>query len=435
VDVNYLEAKAFCSWKGRQSGQIVRLPTEDEWTLIRDTAFPPQGVSGVRNDQPYWSIAPGNINLEHFCSPCPVDMFAFGDSGLFDVIGNVWQHTETPIAGLKGFAYHPLYDDFSVPTFDGRHHLIKGGSFISTGNESLRSARYAFRRHFMQHAGFRYIVSDTPIQSIQEQIFTEADPSICSAIHSHFGSQQLFRLDNFHHTIARIMTEVAQQQSDSQPQPESCSPQCERSVLELGCGVGRTCFELARTGLFDRVIGVDRTARLIRLASHLQLSSVGLQYCLVSDGELTSYHEVDLPSAGLCLTQPQLDSIQFYQADANNFDSARYGAVTCLMLSGVLEELTHPAQFLAGIHHRIVSGGLLLVATHFGWDEKVTAKDEWLGGRRENGESLSSEQTMRNILSAQFSLCQPPRDVFRIRRHSNREATLHTVQVTVWRRK
>jgi hypothetical protein len=40
--------------------------------------------------------------------------------------------------------------------------MIKGGSFISTGNEALYHARYAFRRHFYQFAGFRYIA--TPIE-------------------------------------------------------------------------------------------------------------------------------------------------------------------------------------------------------------------------------------------------------------------------------
>jgi len=48
----------------------------------------------------------------------------------------------------KGFEVHPFYDDFSTPTFDTKHNLIKGGSFISTGNEALTSSRYAFRRHF-----------------------------------------------------------------------------------------------------------------------------------------------------------------------------------------------------------------------------------------------------------------------------------------------
>jgi formylglycine-generating enzyme required for sulfatase activity len=57
----------------------------------------------------------------------------------FDVIGNVWQWTETPITGLSGFKVHEVYDDFSTPTFDGKHNLMKGGSFFSTGQ--LRNER------------------------------------------------------------------------------------------------------------------------------------------------------------------------------------------------------------------------------------------------------------------------------------------------------
>ena len=45
-----------------------------------------------------------------------------------NVPGNVWQWTQTPIYPFEGFQVHPLYDDFSVPTFDGQHNLIKGGA-------------------------------------------------------------------------------------------------------------------------------------------------------------------------------------------------------------------------------------------------------------------------------------------------------------------
>ena len=58
------------------------------------------------------------------------------------------------------FKVHPFYDDFTMPTFDGRHNIFKGGSWISCGNESRRSARYAFRKHFFQHAGFRYVIAE-----------------------------------------------------------------------------------------------------------------------------------------------------------------------------------------------------------------------------------------------------------------------------------
>jgi formylglycine-generating enzyme required for sulfatase activity len=57
---------------------------------------------------------------------------------------------------------HPLYADYTTPTFDENHNLMKGGSWASCGNASLGSARDAFRRHFFQHAGFRYVIGPAP---------------------------------------------------------------------------------------------------------------------------------------------------------------------------------------------------------------------------------------------------------------------------------
>ena len=137
VEVNYHEAKAFCNWKSVQTGESIRLPTEDEWYRL-------YAVSGLDPKLP--SPEQANIELKYGPSSCPVDHFQHGD--FYDVQGNVWQWTETPIYPFEGFQVHPFYDDFSTPTFDGQHHLIKGGSWISAGNEALHSSRYAFRRHF-----------------------------------------------------------------------------------------------------------------------------------------------------------------------------------------------------------------------------------------------------------------------------------------------
>ena len=175
VEVNYLEAKAFCNWLSEQTGAKLRMPTEEEWYHLRnkfDIA-----------DQPYWDKAPGNINLEYFASSAPVDKFKFGD--FYDIIGNVWQWTETPIYAFPGFKVHPVYDDFSTPTFDGKHNLIKGGSWISTGNEATYHGRYAFRRHFFQHAGFRYIKSEAPI--ITHNNFYESDNDVFYVFDAHYG--------------------------------------------------------------------------------------------------------------------------------------------------------------------------------------------------------------------------------------------------------
>ena len=135
VEVNQLEAAAFCRWKADQTGLPVQLPSEgsgcccgNNWPAISRTGWRP------RQHQP----GPLRLLLPGGCLP---------QGSFFDLVGNVWQWTSTAIDGFEGFKVHPLYDDFSTPTFDGKHTLIKGGSWISTGNEALKSSRYAFRRH------------------------------------------------------------------------------------------------------------------------------------------------------------------------------------------------------------------------------------------------------------------------------------------------
>lgn len=76
-----------------------------------------------------------NSNLA-FGSCSPVDSLPPTSRGHFDVMGNAWQWTEDHFNPLEGFEVHPFYDDFSSPCFDGRHHLIMGGSFVSTGAEA-----------------------------------------------------------------------------------------------------------------------------------------------------------------------------------------------------------------------------------------------------------------------------------------------------------
>ena len=183
VEVNCLEAQAFCAWKSETSGQQVRLPTEDEWFRLYEFALGTEDDSTLKNS---------NRQLDYFASACPVDQFPQGD--FFDITGNVWQWTQTPIYPFDGFEVHPLYDDFTAPTFDNRHNLIKGGSFISCGNEALKSARYAFRRHFFQHAGFRYIVGEE-IEPVPQSHY-ETDKLMSEYAEFHYGDEY-FSVPNF----------------------------------------------------------------------------------------------------------------------------------------------------------------------------------------------------------------------------------------------
>ena len=141
VMVNYHEAKAFCAWRSEcEPGAVAyRLLTEAEHHRLRD-----------------WPVEAPNRSLV-YGSEGPVDAASSGANGFCDVFGNAWQWCEDHFAALPGFAIDPLYEDFSTPCFDGEHNLIMGGSFVSTGGETNASARFHFRRHFFQHAGFRLV--------------------------------------------------------------------------------------------------------------------------------------------------------------------------------------------------------------------------------------------------------------------------------------
>ena len=130
VDINVYEAEAFCKYKSLKLGFEVRLPSEDEYYALYN-------YTNAQEKE-------ANIGLKQF-NQSPVDKYSFktNSDDFYDVVGNVWQWSLTPIYPFDDFETHPIYDDFTTPTFDDRHALIKGGSFISFGNETLKEARYS----------------------------------------------------------------------------------------------------------------------------------------------------------------------------------------------------------------------------------------------------------------------------------------------------
>ena len=393
VEVNYLEAKAFCNWLAHKTGKPLRLPTEAEWYRLRDLHDIP--------DQPAWQKAPGNINLEHWASSCPVNRFAFGE--FFDIVGNVWQWTETPITGFDGFQIHPCYDDFSTPTFDTQHNLIKGGSWISTGNEATRDSRYAFRRHFFQHAGLRYVLSEQPL-AMPEAMY-ETDSAVSQYCEAHYG-KTYFNVPNY---------------SASAPRPASNTRRDHPrgKALDLGCAVGRASFELARH--FDQVTGIDFSARFIRVA--LQLKEKGVAYFeLVEEGEVVSCHEARLAELGL---DRVADRVEFYQGDATNL-KPQFTAYDLVLAANLIDRLYDPKRFLETIHDRLKPGGILVITSPYTWLEEFTKKEHWLGGFRKGGEPYMTLDALRELLGPHFVMLDAPRNVEFVIRETRRKFQ-HTV--------
>ncbi len=401
VEVNYHEAKAFCNWKKLRSGQPVRLPTEDEWYRLYDIA----GIAEVAPNQP----ATANLHLDHYASSCPVNEFQHGE--LFDVVGNVWQWTETPIYPFLGFEVHAIYDDFTTPTFDERHNLMKGGSWIACGDESLRSARYAFRRHFFQHAGFRYVVSDTPLKVPASHY--ETDKFLSEYAEFHYGDTY-FGVPNFSQTLANIAI-------------RAMGDEPARKALDLGCAAGRATFELARH--FEHVTGIDFSARLI--GSGVQMLEQGmLRYTLADEGTLVSYKERKLADLDLDKVRHKVD---FFQGDACNLKTLFTG-YDLILAANLIDRLYSPKKFLSTVHERLNLGGILLIASPYTWMEEHTKSEEWVGGFKKNAESFTTLDGLKEILGQHFRLVEGPLEVPFVIRETKRKFQ-HTVsEITVWER-
>ena len=290
AEVSNLEARAFCNWKSAKLGAYLRLPTEDEYYSIR---------SVLKKDQTDWEYqSVGNINMEFWMSPNPVNLFRTGD--FYDVVGNVWQHTITPIYPFKGFEIHPVYEDFTTPIFDERHDLIKGGSFISTGNEALYHSRYAFRRHFYQFAGFRYVQTDQQLEVDlhSEEVIT--DSNVEMHLKHHYLNDKSYVLE-----LAQLLREKIGSKNEN------------TKVLTVGCSVGRIPLELGRT--FRESIGVDYTSRYFQMSTRLR----GKKFLKVKD--------IDISLEDL---QIDADRVELFQMNPENPDEKKINDCDWILIDG-----------------------------------------------------------------------------------------------------
>ena len=235
-----------------------------------------------------------NLNLA-FSSQNPVDYFAPSHTGHRDTTGNAWEWTEDHFNPLKGFEAHHIYDDFSTPCFDGKHSMIVGGSFISTGDEASVFARFHFRPHFLQHSGFRLVASekDAPAthlfaggkfegQAAARNEATEEPTPETPACNNVYESVNLLNMYlGLHYPSSGVQEGVASILEHSNapthglrfPQRVasllmSLEPQqTNNRALDVGCAVGGASFELAKT--FDHVDAFDFRCVYTLCSAHL----------------------------------------------------------------------------------------------------------------------------------------------------------------------
>jgi len=396
VDVNQYEAEAFCKYKSEKLGFEVRLPSEDEYYRLYDY------TSANECDC--------NSGLKYF-NQTPVDKYPMGD--FYDVVGNVWQWSLTPMYPFDGFKTHPSYDDFTTPTFDDRHALIKGGSFISLGNERLRSARYAFRKHFFQHAGFRYVKSNNEYRTKLNDNVYETDEQISQYCEFHYGEEN-FCVKNFPKTSVELL----------KPYLENIKKE---KALDLGCSVGRSSFELAT--IFDEVLGIDFSANFINVGIKLKKYD-NLTFKVAREGELFDEKTVSLADFGL---ESIKNRVTFMQGDACNLKDI-YTGYDLIFCSNLIDRLYYPQKFLDDVPNRVNENGLLVLLSPYTWLEDYTPKNNWLGGYVKDNKEINTLDTLKDNLEEKFELLDTI-DVPFVIKETKRKHQYTISQMSIWKKK
>lgn len=400
VDVTYYEAKAFSRWKDDQSNTSSRLLTEAEHHVLRDETHSLQASRQVPEADVVMtnnSTKVANFNFA-FGSHNPVTALPPTPLGHYDVMGNAWEWTEDHFNPLEKFRIHPVYTDFSTPCFDGKHSMIVGGSFMSTGDEASVFARFHFRPHFLQHSGFRLVTSEeaapakhlNPNESMTEHPMGQNEAEVTSSNNVYESSDSLNMYLGLHYDyaaeeensstvpamiahenaplhslqfpqrVAQLLTRLVQQHN-----PASSS---DLRALDLGCAVGGSAFELAKH--FHHVDAIDYSHQFIDVAKQIQ------------NGERVSFQiplEANLSQTVVVQQPSNSRNIHFQQGDATKLDeSSNEKQYDAILMSNLLCRLPDPHQCLRSLPTD--KNGIVLMVSPYSWLEEFTHQSQWLGG-------------------------------------------------------
>ncbi|MCK5913923.1 MAG: putative 4-mercaptohistidine N1-methyltransferase [Desulfuromusa sp.] len=237
------------------------------------------------------------------------------------------------------------------------------------------------------------------------------DAAVAQYCDAHYGSDN-FGVANFPQKMVQICTAALAEKPQG-------------TALDLGCAVGRTSFELATH--FDQVTGIDLSSRFIDIAQRIQKSGK-ICYQLPEEGDIISDHEVFLADLNLAETASK---ITFTQGNARYLEEC-FCDYDLVLASNLIDRCPEPRKFLAGVHQRLVIGGLLVIASPYNWLEHYTPHKQWLGGRFRAGTPLTSLEGLKKKLSKHFTMIDKPQDVEFVIRETARTFHHNISQVTTW---
>jgi formylglycine-generating enzyme len=153
TQVTWNDAKAFCKWKSETTGQIVRLPFENEWEYVA------RDFGEMNANQFFWdedrAVEFCNIEETGICGTLPVDHFPENENcgGVAGLYGNVFEWMED----TKTLADNGLKSGSNGLTYK----IARGGSFITHFKHIAPWRRISFIKSYCaSFLGFRTVCED-----------------------------------------------------------------------------------------------------------------------------------------------------------------------------------------------------------------------------------------------------------------------------------
>lgn len=207
--------------------------------------------------------------------------------------------------------------------------------------------------------------------------------------------------------------------------PSRCVTECvdlkalpkEAVALDIGCAVGRSCFELAR--YCQQSVGIDNSQTFIHAAQQLQKHGQ-IEYSLLEESSQIAKRAAYLPKG----INPS--RVEFLCMDAMELIQSK-NTYHVVLAANLICRLSDPKAFLENIHRLVASSGQLIITSPYSWLEEFTPRAKWLKG--ENG--LSS---LKNILGKHFNLTKAFNMPFLLREHL-RKYQWGVAEASIWIKK
>jgi putative 4-mercaptohistidine N1-methyltranferase len=193
-------------------------------------------------------------------------------------------------------------------------------------------------------------------------------------------------------------------------------------ALDLGCAVGRSSYELART--CGEVVGVDFSHRFIAAAEVIRTEGC-LAFESAEEGPRVRSRRAMRPEG----VDPR--KIRFEQGDAQSLHP-ELGVFDVVLMANLIDRLPDPELCLRALAGRVSCGGQLILTSPYTWMEQFTPRDKWLC-RLETDGFCSSLSGMKEILEPHFRLSGTREIPFLIREHA-RKYQWSVAEASVWRR-